>query len=100
MPGHELQRCGDCRSALHPRRLLCPVCGSRRLADETSSGRGVVYSSTTVHARDGAYNVALVDLREGVRVMSTVVGLDPGDVRIGMAVRAHDDGERIVFYAA
>lgn len=100
MPGPELQRCEDCRSAIHPRRLLCPVCGSRRLADETSAGRGIVYSTTTVHAREGAYNVALVDLEEGIRVMSTVVGLVPGDVRIGMAVRAHDDGRRIVFHAA
>ena len=80
--------------------MLCPVCGSRRLADERSEGHGVVYSTTTVHAREGRHNVALVDLDEGFRVMSEVVGIAPDDVRIGMAVRARDDGERIVFDAA
>ncbi|HVL30702.1 MAG TPA: OB-fold domain-containing protein [Solirubrobacteraceae bacterium] len=99
MPGPDLQRCEDCGSAILARRLLCPVCGSRRLAVERSCGDGVVYSTTTVHARDGAYNVALVDLAEGVRVMSAVVGVAPDDVRIGMRVRARDDGERIVFHA-
>jgi uncharacterized OB-fold protein len=80
--------------------VLCPVCGSRRLADERSEGHGVVYSTTTVHAREGRHNVALVDLDEGFRVMSAVVGVAPDDVRIGMDVRARDDGERIVFDAA
>jgi uncharacterized OB-fold protein len=60
--------------------------------------RGVVYSTTTVHAREGAYNVCLVDLDDGGRMMSTVVGIAPDDVRIGMAVRAREDGDgRIVF---
>jgi uncharacterized OB-fold protein len=58
--------------------------------------RGIVYSTTTVHDRDGAYNVCLVDLEDGSRVMSTVVGIAPDDVRIGMAVRARHDGERAV----
>jgi uncharacterized OB-fold protein len=60
----------------------------------------VVYSTTTVHAREGAYNVCLVDLAGGARVMSTVVGIDPDDVRIGMAVRAREDDDgRTVFDA-
>ena len=102
MTGPAYQRCEDCGAAIHPRRVACPACGSRRLADAASAGRGVVYSTTTVHAREGRYNVALVDLDEGFRVMSEVVGIAPDDVRIGMAVRAGDDGdgERIVFHAA
>jgi uncharacterized OB-fold protein len=63
--------------------------------------RGVVYSTSTVHARDGAYNVCLVDLEDGTRMMSTVVGVEPDEVRIGMAVRAREDDDgRIVFDAA
>jgi len=93
-------RCEDCGAAIFPARVLCPACGSRRLRSETSSGRGVVYSTTTVHRREGTHNVALVDLDEGFRMMSAVVGIDPDDVRIGMAVQAHDDGERVVFDAA
>jgi uncharacterized OB-fold protein len=98
--GPAFQRCEDCGAAIAPRRVACPVCGSRRLRDETSTGAGVVYSTTTVHAREGVHNVALVDLAEGFRVMSTIAGIASGDVRIGMAVRARDDGERIVFDAA
>jgi len=63
-----------------------------------SGARGVVYSTTTVHAREGAYNVCLVDLEDGVRIMSTVVGVQSDDVRIGMAVRAREDDDgRVVF---
>ena len=62
---------------------------------------GVVYSTTTVHDRDGDYNVCLVDIEDGTRMMSTVVGIAPGDVRIGMRVRAReDDGGRTVFDVA
>jgi len=100
MAGHAYQRCDDCDAAIHPRRVLCPVCGSRRLTGERSAGHGVVYSTTTVHAREGRRNVVLVDLDEGIRVMSEVVGIEPDDVRIGMGVRAREDGERIVFHAA
>jgi hypothetical protein len=98
--GPAYQRCEDCGAAIHPRRVTCPVCGSRRLRDEHSAGAGVVYSTTTVHAREGARNVVLVDLDEGFRVMSEIAGTAPGDVAIGMGVRAGDDDGRIVFRAA
>lgn len=81
---------------MHPPRPICPVCGSSSLAWEESAGRGTVYSSTDVHAREETYNVALVDLDEGVRVMSTVeVG-----AAIGARVRGHVDRDgRLVFEA-
>lgn len=99
--GPDYQRCEDCGAAIHPRRVTCPVCGSRRLAGARSAGVGVVYATTTVHAREGERNVVLVDLDEGFRVMSEVTGMASDDVRIGMGVRAElgDDG-RIVFHAA
>ncbi len=101
MTGPDYQRCEQCGTAIFPRRVLCPVCGERRLADATSAGRGIVYSTTAVHAREGTHNVALVDLDEGFRMMSAVAGLDPGAVRIGMLVQAHADDEgRLVFHAA
>jgi hypothetical protein len=53
-----------------------------------SAGRGVVYATTVAHARDGeAYNIALVDLDEGFRMMSTVVGVAPEAVAVGARVR-------------
>ena len=88
------QRCGACAVTVHPPRLLCPACGGRDLAWEQSRGEGEIYSSSDVHTREGAYNVVLVDLDEGFRVMSTVaVG-----ARIGTRVRGRvDDEGRLVF---
>ena len=75
---------------------MCPVCGGRDLAWEESAGAGTVYSASDVHTREETYNVSLVDLDEGVRVMSTVaVG-----VAIGTRVRGRVDGDgRLVFDA-
>src|SRR3712207_4807980 len=90
------QRCAACRSAIHPPRPLCPVCGSRDLAFEESAGEGTVYSTSDVHTREGVHNVSLIDFDEGFRLLSTVeVG-----VKIGTRVRARveDDG-RLVFDA-
>ena len=56
-----------------------------------ASGEGVVYS-TTVNRRSpdkgGSFNVALIDLAEGPRMMSRVVEVAPEEVAIGMKVRA------------
>ena len=57
--------------------------------------RGVIYATTVVHRPDEApYNVCLVDLDEGARVMGRVEGMAPQDVTIGLRVqaRAGDDG--------
>jgi len=71
--------------------MICPHCGADRLAWTAPDGRGEVYSTTVVRRKPeagGDYNVALIDLREGVRLMSRVEGVAPGAVHIGMAVRA------------
>lgn len=96
------QRCEVCGAATAYLRVLCPACGSTTLTLHHSAGRGVVYSTTTLRTRDGARNVSLIDLDEGVRVMGTVVGVDPACVRIGAAVRGMLDPEggaepRVVF---
>jgi hypothetical protein len=72
-------------------RVLCPHCGSERLEWVAPSGRGTVYSTTIVRrkpADGGDYNVCLVDLAEGPRMLSRVAGVAPEEVRIGMAVKA------------
>jgi hypothetical protein len=60
-----------------------------------SAGLGTVYATTVARARDGASsNVVLVDLDEGFRMMSTVVGVAPEEVAIGARVRlAWRDGD-------
>jgi uncharacterized OB-fold protein len=55
-----------------------------------ASGRGRVYSTTIVRKKppQPSYNVALIDLEEGPRMMSRVEGVAPEEVKIGMDVRA------------
>ena len=86
------QRCAGCRAAVFYPRVLCPVCGSADLAWETSSGRGVVYATTAVYRRDGdPYNVVLIDLEEGFRMMSRVDGVPSERVEVGAKVRLRVD---------
>ena len=99
------QRCRDCSSAVFYPRVLCPVCGSISLEWRTSGGRGVVYAATGVYRRDGEpYNVALVDLEEGFRMMSRVEDVPAEEVSIGLRVRfevcEEDDGSVAVFVPA
>jgi uncharacterized OB-fold protein len=87
----EIQRCAACgKHVFHPR-VLCPHCGGGQLDWVAASGRGIVYSTTVVRRKSadgGDYNVALVDLAEGPRMLSRVAGIPPEQVRIGMRVSA------------
>lgn len=89
-----LQRCAPCdRSVFYPR-ALCPYCGADSLEWREASGRGTVYATSVVRRRPEQgppYNVSLVDLAEGPRMMSRVEGVAPEAVRIGMAVSASVD---------
>ena len=71
-------------------RVAEPGTGDTDLEWFAPSGRGVVYSTTVVRTRPPAepYNVALIDLEEGPRVTSKVVGIPASDVRIGLKVQA------------
>lgn len=72
-------------------RAIAPGTGADDLEWVEASGRGTVYATTVVRQRPdkgGDYNVVLVDLEEGPRMMSRVVGLAPDAVAIGMAVVA------------
>lgn len=86
-----LQKCDDCGKVIYYPRALCPACMSSSISWIPSAGKGEVYTFS-VHHRGPTkgfktpYVVALIDLEEGVRVMSNVVGCDPNDVRIGMKV--------------
>jgi hypothetical protein len=63
-----------------------------------SDGLGTVSATTTVRrAGEDPHDLSLVDLDDGVRLTSRIVGLAPDDVRIGMRVRLAWDGEVPVF---
>lgn len=67
-------------------RLAAP--GGGEPAWRESAGRGVVQATTTVRRRgEDPYDVSIVELDEGFRMMSRVEGVPPEDVRIGMRVR-------------
>ncbi|MGH8444325.1 MAG: Zn-ribbon domain-containing OB-fold protein [Solimonas sp.] len=96
---------GSGRYLFYPR-VAEPVTGDTNLEWVEASGQGTVYSTTVVRKRspEPSYSVVLVDLAEGPRLMSRVIGLPPEDVRIGMPVHARiiDDGGSplLVFEAA
>jgi uncharacterized OB-fold protein len=77
------------RYVFHPR-VAEPVTGARDLEWVEASGGGSVYSVTIVRKRppERDYNVALVDLDEGPRLMSRIDGVAPDGVKIGMRVTA------------
>jgi uncharacterized protein len=88
------QRCAGCGAAVFYPRVLCPLCGGNDLTWETSSGRGVIYATTAVYRRDGdPYNVVLVDLEEGFRMMSRVDGVPAKGVEVGTRVMLGVDRE-------
>ena len=89
-----LQHCTSCSKAVFYPRAICPHCSADALESRAASGDGVVYATSVVRQRPekgGVYNVALIDLAEGPRMMSRVEGIAPEDVTIGMAVRAEVD---------
>lgn len=101
-----IQRCGACAKHVYYPRDLCPYCGSGAVEWTTPKGTGTVYAVTTVRrkpADGGDYNVSIVELDEGVRLMSRVEQAAPGDVRIGQRVQARvhvADGKGVVLFDA
>lgn len=86
----------------HPR-VSEPVTGARDLEWVEASGRGTVHATTVVRVKPPQlpYNVALVDLEEGPRVMTRIEGIAPDAVRIGMAVKARigmQDGKPLLLF--
>ncbi|MFD8543446.1 bifunctional MaoC family dehydratase N-terminal/OB-fold nucleic acid binding domain-containing protein [Streptomyces sp. NPDC059649] len=87
-----IQRCGGCRTLRFPWLPGCQACGSPEWDTVEASGNGTVYSYVVMHhppfpAFDPPYAVGLIELAEGVRMVSNVIGVPHDKVRIGMPVR-------------
>ncbi len=101
-----VQRCSACSKHVYYPRETCPHCGSNALEWKVPGGKGTVYAVTTVRrkpADGGDLNVVLVDLDEGVRLMSRVDNLAPAAVRIGQRVQARvqvQEGRGLVLFDA
>ncbi len=92
---HELilQRCRSCGTLQHRPRALCVSCLCDEIEHFPASGRGTVYSFTVTHQNQASgfrealpYVLAYVELEEGVRLLTNIVGCAPEDVRIGLPV--------------
>jgi uncharacterized OB-fold protein len=99
-----IQRCRACGSHVFYARALCLSCQSPDLEWVTASGRATVYATSVVRQKPeegGDYNIALVDLEEGPRMLTRIVDIRPDQVRIGMQVVGNVgaiDGEAAVLF--
>lgn len=85
-----LQRSRSSQRCFFYPRVLEPHTGSTDLEWVAASGLGTVYSATVIRPKPPAqpYNVALVDLDEGPRMMSRIEGMPAQEVGIGLRVKA------------
>jgi hypothetical protein len=90
-----LQRCRRCKLVQHRPRAQCATCLASDVEHFVASGRGSVYSFTVTEQNQAPpfreavpYVLAYVELEEGPRLLTNLVGCAPDQVRIGLPVRA------------
>lgn len=88
------QRCDDCATWRHMPRHTCAQCGSAKWHWALSSGRGTLYSWTVTHRsfhpgfnEDLPYAIAIVEMEEGVRIVSQIQDLQNEDYRLGLPLK-------------
>ena len=88
-----LQYCEACGLYQFYPRLYCMQCGASNLRWEEASGRGVIYAYTIIRqnkspefSNDTPYNVAIIELEEGPRMMSNIVDAAPTDLQVDLPV--------------
>lgn len=90
-----LVRCNLCQAWLAPATQICSECLGEDLRWERASGLGRVFTFGVMHqfyhpgfTNDLPYNVAIVELDEGPRMQTNLVGVDNADITVGMRVKA------------
>jgi len=88
-----IARCRACEKVHHYPRPFCPSCWSDDIEAIEASGRGTLYTYSTVFVNDLhpfkerlPYVAAMVELEEGPRLMTNLVDCEPEDLAVGMAV--------------
>ena len=87
-----IQKCSDCSTLRHPPQPGCPECTSLNSEWQEASGKGTVYSfviqqqPTHPYFADVPYNVVLVELEEGTRLISMLDDVEPDQISIGLPV--------------
>lgn len=89
-----LQRCSDCSTWFFPFHRRCQNCGSTNLTWADASGRGTIFSHARLrreyhprHVERLPLVIAWIDLEEGVRMASNVIGTPPDEVHVGQPVQ-------------
>ena len=88
-----IQKCTGCQTLRHPPAPMCPACQSLEWDYCIASGKGHIYSYVVNHYPeippfDYPNPVVLVELEEGTRLVSNLVGTKARDIKIGTRVRA------------
>lgn len=88
-----LQYCEQCQHYQFYPRLYCMQCGAEAPTWREVSGRGTVYSYTLIHLNkapafihETPYNVAIVQLEEGPRLLSNIIDIASTDLRVDLPV--------------
>ena len=82
-----IQRCASCGTLRYPNAPMCGVCQSLEWDTQEATGRGTVLTWIVAHhptREDESRAVVLVDLEEGVRMVSNIVDFDPAEVEQGL----------------
>ena len=87
-----IQRCKACGALRHPPGPCCPKCHSFEWDTLKASGRGTIYSFVVMHYPevppfDYPNPIGLVELEEGTRLVAQLIGVKPGDIKIGAKVQ-------------
>ena len=99
-----IQRCDTCRAFLAPGSRACTECLDEALSWTAASGRATLHTFAVMHQRyhpgfadDIPYNIAVVELEEGLRLNTNVVGLQNDELRVGMPLEVvfEDAGEGV-----
>ena len=98
-----LKRCRDCGETHHYPRAICPYCLSAATTWIEASGRGRIYSYSTMGVADAAYTLAYVTLEEGVTMLTNIVDCAQSKLRVGLDVTVvfepSEDGQPVPMFA-
>lgn len=88
-----IQRCDTCSRPVFYPRAICPHCFSNQLSWIVASGKGTIYTYTVAHQAFGPFAaevpfiIALVELEEGVRLMTRIINAPRERIAIGVSVQ-------------
>jgi uncharacterized OB-fold protein len=96
-----LQRCRECESPYFPPQPFCPGCLSDQVVVFRASGRGLLYSYVISHLAVPGFDppvvLAVVELEEGPRLLTNIVGVEPDpallpiDLQVEVVFEVFDD---------